>query len=351
MIIYIIIALLLFGVLTMVHELGHFVTAKIFGVGINEFSIGMGPALYSRLGKDGVKYSLRALPIGGYVSMVGEDDEVAAELSDKALNKKPWWQRFIVLAAGSFMNLILGIVVMTVIVSGLESFPTNVVSDINVVSRETGEKFTEFCGIIPGDKIIKIGGERVYVSTDKVYEIMRCGAEPTDVTVVRNGKNVIIPNVNFPTYNEGGLVFGNAAFFVPEIVPKSFGTAVSQSFFRSIGTIRMIWSSLVDTISGRYGTEAISGPVGIVNEISETAKLGFSQLMYFFVLISMNVGIFNLLPLPALDGGRIVFVLVEAIRRKPIKPEYEGYVHLAGMAVLMCFVLFVTYNDIMRLIK
>lgn len=348
----IILAVILFGVLIFVHELGHFLTAKMCGVGINEFSIGMGPAIFSRVGKDEVKYSVRLLPIGGYVSMVGEDESVDnPKLVDKALDKKPIWQRFIVISAGSFMNLLLGCVIMTCLVLAFDSFPTNTVDRINVISAETGELLTEFRGIKPGDEIVKIGRERVHVYSELSYEIMRVGQEPTDVTVKRNGETVVIEGVVFPTFTENGLVFGNSAFFVPTFAPKNAGNVIYEAFFRSTGTVKMIWSSLIDTISGRYGTEAISGPVGIVSEIGETAKMGVSSLFYFLVLISMNVGICNLLPLPALDGGRLVFLVLELIRGKPVKPEHEGYVHFAGMVLLLGLMAFVTYNDIVRLIS
>lgn len=350
MVLSIILAVILFGVLVTVHELGHFIAAKKCGVGINEFSIGMGPAVFTKVGRDGVKYSVRLLPIGGYVSMVGEDESVNDIVnSDKALSNKPIWQRFIVISAGAFMNILLAVVVMSGIVMTLDSFPTTTVDRINVKVGETGEILTEYYGIKPGDKIVKVGTESVHVYSDAAYEIMRVGKEPTDVTVIRDGKKTVIEDVVFPTFTENGLVFGNAAFFVPVFEGKNVGTVLYQAFFRSLGTVKMIWSSLIDTLTGRYGTEAISGPVGIVNEIGESAKRGTSSLMYLLVLISMNVGIFNLLPLPALDGGRLVFLLIELVRRKPVKPEYEGYVHLAGMAALLCLMLFVTYNDIARL--
>lgn len=350
MVLSIILAVLLFGVLVTVHELGHFIAAKRCGVGINEFSIGMGPAVYSKVGKDGVKYSVRILPIGGYVSMVGEDESVNDVINaDKALSNKPIWQRFIVISAGAFMNILLAVIVMSFIVMSLDAFPTTTVDRINVKDADTGEMFESFEGIMPGDKIVRVGGNSVHVYSDAAYEIMRVGREPTDVTVIRDGVKTVIPDVKFPTFTENGLVFGNAAFFVPTFAEKNVGTVLYEACFRSLGTVKMIWSSLVDTLMGRYGTEAVSGPVGIVNEISETAKRGMPSLMYLFVLISMNVGIFNLLPLPALDGGRLVFLLIELVRGKPVKPEYEGYVHLAGMAALLCLMLFVTYNDIVRL--
>lgn len=351
----IVIVILMFGVLIFVHELGHFLTARLFKVGVNEFALGMGPAIFSRVSKkSGIKYSLRALPIGGYVSMVGEDRLEAADDESKALCKKPVWQRFIVMFAGAAMNFILGFIIMAIMVCGSKVFYSATV-DSFVFTAEDGQLYRTYdkvygYGLEAGDRIVKIGSESVRIFDDLSFEIMRVGAEPTDVTVIRNGVKTVIPDVVFPTYTERGLVFGDASFIYPVFVEKNVGTVIYQTFMQSYSTIRMIYESLFDTITGRYGLAAVSGPVGVVETVGETAQYGLRAVMYLVMVLTFNLGIMNLLPFPALDGGRIFFLLIELIRRKPIKPEFEGYVHFAGMVVLMLFMVLITYNDIVRLI-
>lgn len=351
----ILIVILMFGVLIFVHELGHFLTARLFGVGVNEFSLGMGPALFSRVSqKSGIKYSVRAFPIGGYVSMVGEDRLEAQDDASAALCKKPVWQRFIVMFAGAAMNLILGFVIMAITVLGAKNFYGTTV-DSFVFKAQDGQYYRTYdtqygYGLEVGDRIVKVGNEPIRIYDDLTFEIMRVGSEPTDVTVIRNGIKTTVPDVTFPTYSERGLVFGDATFIYPNFVEKNILTVIQQTFMQSFSTIRMIYESLIDTFTGRYGLAAVSGPVGVVESVGETAKYGFGAIVYMAMILSFNLGIMNLLPFPALDGGRIFFLLVELIRRKPVKPELEGYVHFAGMVVLLLFMVFITYNDIVRLV-
>lgn len=350
MIFYIVIVILMFGLLIIIHELGHFMFAKLFGVGINEFSVGMGPKIVSKTGKDGVMYSLRALPIGGYVSMVGEDDD--GDGAKNALCNKKAWQRFIIIAAGAVMNILLGFVIMGFLVGFGGKLYSTTIERFNF-GDENGNliQMTEWQGLRVGDEIIKVGNRRINVRSDLVFEAMDIGAEPCTLTVLRGGQKVKIENFVFPTYTEKGIVFGNASFFLPTTLAKTPAEVVKQSFCQSVAVIRMIWTSLVNTVRGKYGTEAVSGPVGVVSEIKETATYGFSALCYMMMIISMNLGIFNLLPLPALDGGRLFFVLIEMIRGKPVNPKYEGYVHLAGMVLLLSLMVLVTFNDIAKLVR
>ncbi len=352
----IIFVILLFGILIFVHELGHFLTARAFGVGIHEFAIGMGPALFFKTSKKtGIKYSLRAFPIGGYVSMVGEDSLSSDEDAGVALCRKPVWQRLIVMSAGAIMNIIVGLIIMAVMVSGANSFFNTTVDSF--VFQGEDEKYyrTEDAeygyGLQVGDKIVKVGSERIFIYDDLTFEIMRVGTELTDVTVIRGGEKIVIEDVEFPTFTERGLVFGDSNFIYPQKVEKSFESVVYQTLMQSVSTIRMIYESLFDTISGRYGLAAVSGPVGVIEQVGETAKYGVRALMYMFMVLAFNLGIVNLLPFPALDGGRIFFLFIELLRGKPIKPEYEGYVHFAGMVILLAFMVFITFNDIARIIS
>ncbi len=342
----IVIALLIFGFLIFIHELGHYLTARAFGVSIREFAIGMGPKLFSHCSeKTGIRYSLRALPIGGFVSMVGEDEESEDE---NAFHRKPVWQRIIVTAAGAFMNLAVGVIVMSLLVMTQDVLPSTQIGAF--IEHEDGTpNYTQAAGFQIGDEVIEIEGTRVRIANELVYEIMRRGIEPLDVTVLRNGERVTLENVIFPTIVDHGIRYGTVDFKVnPEA--KTPAVILKHAVFRSTSTIKMIWESLYDLINGRYGVESVSGPVGVTKALGEAAESGFDDLIYLAVVISMNLGVMNLLPLPALDGGRLLFQIIELFRRKPVRPEIEGYVHFAGMVMLMILMVVVAVKDIFTLI-
>ncbi len=352
--------ILIFGLLIFIHELGHFLTARLFKVGVNEFSLGMGPAIFSHTSKkSNIKYSLRILPIGGYVSMVGEDRLEADDDASAALCRKPAWQRFIVMASGAAMNLILGFIIMAIMVIQQPRFFGTTV-DSFVFQAEDGNYYRTYessCGygLRVGDKIEKIGNEKIRIYDDLTFEIMRVGEEPTDVTVIRDGKRTVIKDVKFPTFTERGLVFADSNFIYPNELERNASTILHQTFMQTVSTVRMIYETLFDTISGRYGMAAVSGPVGVVETLNDTVtqtEEGYrlKAIMYIVMVLTINLGIMNLLPFPALDGGRIFFIFIELLRGKPVKPEFEGYIHFAGMVVLMLFMVFVTFNDISRLI-
>ena len=297
---YIILALLIFGFLIFIHEFGHFTMARLFKVTIEEFAIGMGPTLVSKKSKkSGIKYSLRALPIGGFVSMEGEDSESQDE---NAFTNKPVWQRIIITCAGLRL----------------------------------------------GDKIIKVDGTRVHIANETIYEIMRKGINPIDITVIRDGETITLEDCVFPTIVEGGTRYGNMDFkVIPEA--KTPLNVLKHAYFRSASTIKMIWESLYDLVTGRYGAESISGPIGVTKALGEAAEQGVGDLVYLTVVISMNLGVMNLLPLPALDGGRLLFEIIELIRRKPIRREIEGYIHFAGLVMLMLLMVVIGIKDIIGL--
>lgn len=325
----------------LVHELGHFLTARLFNTTVNEFAIGMGPKLISkRSKKSGILYSVRAFPIGGFVSMVGEDEE-----SDdvNALNRKPVWQRMVITVAGAAMNLIIGFILMTVVVITSTS-----IGGTTILRFAEDNALSEQSGLMIGDEIVKVGDTRVHIASELAYEIMRNGVEPLDITVRRDGEIVEIKDVQFPTIIEQGIQFGMTDFIVLA-EEKTFANVIEQSFYRSISTVKMIWQSLIDLITGRYGLEQMSGPVGITAVVSEVAKSSFTDYLYLVVVITINLGIFNLLPLPALDGGRLIFQIIELIRRRPVKPEFEGYVHFIGIVLLMLLMVVITFKDVMNL--
>ena len=301
----------------------------------------MGPKLISkRSKKSGILYSVRAFPIGGFVSMAGEDEESG---DVNALNRKPVWQRMVITVAGAAMNLIIGFILMTVVVITSTS-----IGGTTILRFAEDNTLSEQSGLMIGDEIVKVGDTRVHIASELAYEIMRNGVEPLDITVRRDGEIVEIKDVQFPTIIEQGIQFGMTDFIVLA-EEKTFANVIEQSFYRSISTVKMIWQSLIDLITGRYGLEQMSGPVGITAVVSEVAKSSFTDYLYLVVVITINLGIFNLLPLPALDGGRLIFQIIELIRRRPVKPEFEGYVHFIGIVLLMLLMVVITFKDVMNL--
>ena len=338
---YILLAIFIFGILILIHEAGHYLFARLFHVTVYEFAIGKGPKILSHTSKKtGIAYSLRLLPFGGFVSMAGEDEE-----SDdpNAFNKKPVWQRFIITAAGATVNLVAGILVMGILVATAKALPSTTIHSFD-------ENSTSVQYLQPMDQITAVDGTRVYTFNDLLYEIMRKGVEPIDITVKRDGTEITISDVVFPTITDSGVVFGNVDF-IPYAEAKTPLAVLKHACVRSVSTIKMIWESLYDLVSGRYGMEAVSGPVGVTQAMTEAASTSLSSLVYLAVVISMNLGIMNLLPLPALDGGRLVFLLIEGIRRKPVPARIEGYIHFAGLAVLMLAMVLITFKDIIGLIR
>lgn len=301
----------------------------------------MGPKLISkRSKKSGILYSVRAFPIGGFVSMAGEDEE-----SDdvNSLNRKPVWQRMVITVAGAAMNLIIGFILMTVVVITSTS-----IGGTTILRFAEDNALSEQSGLMIGDEIVKVGSTRVHIASELAYEIMRNGVEPLDITVRRDGEIVEIKDVQFPTIIEQGVKFGMTDFIVLA-EEKTVGNVIEQSFYRSVSTVKMIWQSLLDLVTGRYGLEQMSGPVGVTAVVSEAAKSSFTDYLYLVVVITINLGIFNLLPLPALDGGRLIFQIIELIRRRPVKPEFEGYVHFIGIVLLMLLMVVITFKDVMNL--
>ena len=204
-------------------------------------------------------------------------------------------------------------------------------------------------GLQPGDRILEVDGHSVHIYSQMSYEIMRRGVEPINLTVERDGKTVVLQNVEFPVTEEKGTKFGSLDFRVYTL-EKTVGNVFKESYYQAGNTIKMIWESLFDLIRGRYGIEAVSGPVGAAQALVETGtKYGFMDFLYLVVVISMNLGVMNLLPLPALDGGRLIFLIIEALRRKPLKMEIEGYINFAGLVVLLLFSAFIILKDVVNL--
>ncbi len=341
-----IIALLVFGFLIFIHEFGHYIFARIFGVAIKEFSIGMGPKLlWYDSKKTGITYKVCAFPIGGYVAMEGEDSE---SQNPNSFDKKPAWQRFIVTAAGAFVNLLFGFLAMIILASMINIGGTTVrvfadkeLNNLEVSSADAG--------LMVGDEIIKVGDKRVSVYDELSYEIMRGGYEPLTLTVIRNGKEEVIENVVFPTLTDSGQTFGVPDFGVYK-KDKNPLTVLGYSFEKSVLTVRMCWESIYDLLTGRYTLGAVSGPVGISSAIGSAASDGIASLLNIVVLISINLGVMNLLPIPALDGGRLITVLFEMITRKKIPAKVEGIVNGVGLILLLGLSFVILIKDVIQLI-
>ncbi len=388
-ILYLLLTLLLLSIMVVIHELGHFLFAKLFKVTVLEFSIGMGPAIYTtknKKDKNGqskgdldiaesfrrddeldepilntealtadstqqkTAFSIRALPIGGYVSMAGEDD---ASDDVNAFCNKPVWQRFIITVAGAVMNILLGILCMCLLV-GIETnqYSQNgqgyLVSNTIYGFQESSTSDKCENPLMPGDTIIKVDGVYVHTGNELVYEIMNQGYEPIDLVVKRNGQEILLEDVVFPNEESSGVTFGNYDFIM-QLERADFFTVVKHSFFRSISTVKIIIDSIGDLIGGRYGADAVSGPIGMSSAVGEATKSGFTSILYLFILITMNLGVFNLLPLPALDGGRLIFLIIEGISRKPIKREIEQSINTLGLMLLMALMLLITVKDVFNL--
>lgn len=353
----ILVALLVFGVLIFVHELGHFVAAKRSGIKVNEFAMGMGPTIFKRQ-KGETVYALRLFPIGGFCAMEGDDE---ASEDARSFGRAPLPNRMLVILAGSAMNLLLGLIIFAVLSSWQPRLTTTVV-DRFAKTAVTNQ------WLQAGDKIKKINNHTVRSSHDVGYELMRDRDGIMDILVARptaDGKteNVLLKSVTFQmeVFPEG-VSLPKLDFAVKGAEPTFLGV-VQNSFYWTGSTIKQVWGSLADLITGRFGVDQLSGPVGITKVVGDAAKqasertdegkinrAAIEYLLNLVAFITVNLGVFNLLPLPALDGGRFIFLAVEAVRRKPIDPRYEGYVHGIGFMLLIGLIIFATFNDITRLI-
>jgi regulator of sigma E protease len=388
-------AVFVFSAVIAIHEFGHFMVAKLCGVQVNEFSIGMGPVLCKRVRK-GTQYSIRALPVGGFVALEGEespeskqaeentDEEPLSPHSDadsspsrgaKAdagkpdlpplsgevaeptgsdgevspagipLNEAPVWQRALIMLAGAGMNFVLGFVVMAILITAQsEPITSKVLYQVeeNALCGQTG--------LQAGDKILAVNGRRCFVANDILYELMRTEDYTADFTVLRDGKKVELPGVQFDTWQDDkGETHMNLGFTVygikktPLNVLKEAGNSVLYYG-------RIIFASLSDLLRGRESINDLSGPVGIVTAIGQAASYGWQDLLELLVLITVNLGIFNLLPFPALDGGKVVFLLIEGVTGHAVPEKIQSGLTVAAFALLFGLMIFATYNDILRLI-
>lgn len=410
------IAILFFGFMIFIHEFGHFIFAKTFGVKVNEFAIGMGPTIFKKKGKETV-YALRLLPFGGFVSMEGEEEESE---SDRAFCNQKTWKRMIIIAAGATFNLILGFVVCICLVSSEELVGTNTILQFyeGAVSSQSG--------LAAGDKIIEIDGKRVFSDYDISYLMQRKGTGTYDFVVERDGEKIELENVTFGKRTSGNFSYSpecaisdvSAAMkdqgvrdndiiksvngtevingdeliaaigadedYIYDFVILREGEEISLTQVKlntvtvfdfsilgeeknvlnvlggalgySLSMGRMVYLSLFDLLRGQYGLNDLAGPIGTVTVIADIAEssminVDWSSLFMMLAMITINIGIFNLLPVPALDGGHLFFMVFELIFRKPVPQKYESWIHAAGLIILLGFMAIISFSDIWKLIS
>lgn len=346
----ILLAILVFGGIIFMHEFGHYITARIFKVTITEFSIGMGPRLlWYDSKKTGIRYSLAMFPFGGFVSMPGEsgEDEETADDPNR-FDKKPAWQRFIIVGAGAFINILAGFILMIIITSVINIGSTTVAKFADT-EKEGFDVSSADSGLMVGDEIIKVDGKSVSIVDELSYEIMRNGYEPLDLTVIRNGEEILLPDVVFPTKVDKGETFGALDFYVYR-AEKSFFGVLDAAMEKSFLIVRMCWESIYDLVTGRYSLAAVSGPVGISSAIGEAASDEEpSSFWYIITLISINLGVMNLLPIPALDGAKLITLLFEMITKKRVPARIEGAINAIGLALLLGLSFVVLIKDVFQL--
>ena len=357
-------ALIVFSAVIAIHEFGHFTVAKLCGIQVNEFSIGMGPALWKKIYK-GTQYSLRALPVGGYVALEGEEspesqqaeaarDEREAEDENPVppeqrtgipLNEALVWQRVLVMVAGAFMNFVLGFVVLVVLIAA-QNEP---ITSKTIYAIQDGALCGQ-TGLQAGDKVLAVNGRRCFVANDILYELVRTRSYSADFTVLRDGQKVQLSGVQFDTWqDEQGETHMSIGFSVYGL-EKTPGNVLREAGNSVLYYGRIVFTSLVDLVRGRESINNLSGPVGIVSAIGQAASYGWQDLLEMLALITVNLGILNLLPFPALDGGKVVFLVIEGITGHAVPEKLQSLLTLATFGLLFGLMLFATYNDILRLI-
>ena len=348
---YIIVAILIFCVLIMTHELGHFLMAKLFDVRVNEFSVCMGPAIWKRtIGE--TTYAVRCIPVGGYCAMEGEDEDSE---DPRAFTSAAPWKRAVILVAGSVMNFVTGLLVLIIMFTAVAGFTTPEISDFYPECPYESED-----GLQVGDEFYKIDGKRVYLYSDVSMLMGRNTNGVFDLTVKRDGTLVELQNypmVKIAYEDDGQTVYLYGLYFGYE--EKTVGSVLKNAWYTALDFVRMIWMSLSDLVTGLVSVKEMSGPVGIVSVIAETGETSAStaaaalNIAYLGAFIAVNLAVMNMLPIPALDGGRVFFLLItrilEKLLRRKIDPKYEGYIHGAGMVLLLGLIAFVTLKDIWTL--
>jgi len=347
-------AILLFSFLIFIHELGHFAAAKLSGVQVNEFSLFMGPAIWKKQVGETL-YALRCIPIGGYCAMEGED---GGSDNPRAFDKAAWWKRLIILVAGAAMNFVVGVLIMVIVFLPAQRFVTPTVASFETWSTVQGAE-----GLQVGDTFLEVDGEKIYTQSNVSLMLSLNPGDIHDLVVERNGQKVVLDDFEMKKHeitNEDGtksLLYG----FSFGIEDATFGSKLKNAWYSCLDTVRTVRLSLQMLLTGRAGLKDMSGPVGIVQVMSDTAQASattfdaFMNMLYFGGFIAINLAVMNLLPIPALDGGRVVGLLltvaVEKITKKKIDPKYEGYLHGVGMILLLILMAVIMFKDIFVIFK
>ncbi|MDX9917348.1 MAG: RIP metalloprotease RseP [Gudongella sp.] len=325
-------AIFVFLLVVLLHELGHFTVAKLVGIKVNEFSIGMGPKLL-QVTKGETVYSLRALPVGGYVKMEGEDEN-----SDdpRSFSNSSVLARIATIAAGAFMNFVLAIIVLSIVAFNVGT-PTTTISE--TIENSPAAVY----GLESGDRIATINGTEILKWQDIIDTINKYGADSSIIVEVERDNSLVDYEIQ-PVEENGRVVIG----IYPQYEHKA-GTSIKAGFEDTGYFVKLMFEFLRMLFQGRVSTDDLAGPVGVITEVGNAARDGLMTLLYILGFISVNLGFFNLLPIPALDGSRIIFLLIELVRGKPLDPKKEGFIHMLGFIFLISLMLIVTYKDIIRI--
>ena len=347
-------AIVLFSLLIFVHELGHFVAAKLSGVQVNEFSMFMGPALWSKQVGETL-YSIRLVPIGGYCAMEGED---GSSDNPRAFGKAAWWKRLIILVAGAAVNFLVGVLLMIVIYLPVKQEVAPVISSFESYCTINGAD-----GLQVGDRILELDGEKIYVQSDFSMLLQLNPGEVHDLVVERDGKRVMLSDFRMEIHTVTGEDGVQRQLYGMNFSwqPLRLTERIRYGWYQSLDAVRMVRLSLQMLVKGQVGLQDMSGPVGIVQQMSVVAEssptktAALMNMLYFGGFIAINLAVMNLMPIPALDGGRVVGVLitglVEAVTKKKMDPKYEGYLHGAGMILLLGLMGLIMFKDIFMLIR
>ena len=350
----IVIAIVLFSLLIFVHELGHFLAAKASGVQVNEFSIFMGPAIFKKQVGETL-YAIRCIPIGGYCAMEGEDTDTD---NPRSFQKAAWWKRLIILFAGAAMNFLAGLLLLLIVFAPAKQFSVPVVSYLEEGCALAGEN-----GLQVGDRILAVDGEKIYVQSDFSLILQVNGGDVHDLVLLRDGEKVYLDDFHMEKreFPNGDGTTSLRYGFTFSLEDATLGAKLRYVGNTAIDTVRTVRLSLQMLFTGRAGFQDLTGPVGIVQQISTVAEespdrtSAMLNILYFGAFIAINLAVMNLLPIPALDGGRIVCLLItaafEGITRRKIDPKYEGYLHGAGMILLLLLMAAVAFKDIFVIFK
>lgn len=353
---YAILAILMFGLLIAVHEFGHFITAKLSGVRVNEFAIGMGPQLWKH-DRGETQYSLRLFPIGGFCAMEGEDED---SKDPRAFGNQGFWKKVLILVAGSAMNFLAGFLLILLLLGQNTAFYVPVVGNLYEGFPLEGEQ-----GLMVGDRICSINGSPIFTYSDMVMFLDREAGAPMDLVIKRDGKKILLEDL--PLEKREYTINGQTQYkfgIVPAVERATPGVKLRESVYSAVDFVRLVWIGLTDLVGGRAGIQDMAGPIGIVGAVTEAGQeaesaggraAGIRSVVYFLAFIAINLAVMNLLPIPALDGGRIFLLIVGSlftlVTGRSLDPKYEGYIHTVGFVLLLALMAVVAFNDVFRFLR